>query len=192
MIHVRVSRAPLAALLVAVLVPLTVSAGENAPPDNLAVSGTTFAWRDNSAGESGFQVSIMPIGGRGAPVYTHIVGQNVTSFDLATDPRACLGPIAVGLDALFPDGTVLNAANLVDADLGAACRPSPVSPGLPATGFAPARQAAVSTVIAILATAALISVAAGLGLRLAGRTAKGRSATLGVEATRIGNRSPVC
>lgn len=174
MIYVRVSRALLVALLVAVLFPLTVSAGENAPPDNLAVSGTTFTWRDNPGGESGFQVSIMPVGGQGsAPVFTHIVGPNVTSFDLATDPRACSGPIAVGVAALLPDGIVLSAPALVDADIGAACRPSPVSPGLPATGFAPAQQATVSTVIAILATAALISVAAGLALRLAGRTAWG-------------------
>lgn len=125
MMRVPLSIATVVALLASVSV---VGSGQDARPDNLSVTGSVLSWRDNSAGESGFQVSIMPVGGQAAPVFTHVVAPNSTSFDLASDPRACSGPIAVGVAALFPDGAMLNAGSLVEANIMAVCAPSTQTP----------------------------------------------------------------
>ena len=92
-------------------------AGGNSPPDNLSVSGTILSWRDNSAAESGFEVSIMPLNGQGAPVFTHVVRPNMTAFNLGSDQRACAGNIAVGVTALFADGTVQPGSSLLETNI---------------------------------------------------------------------------
>lgn len=127
----------LAAVAALVLTAGAVTASEESPPDQLAVIGSVFSWRDNTTSETGFEVSIMPIGGSGAPVFTHSIEANTTSFDLASDLRACSGTIAVGVSALLPGGTVLNSAQLLEADIRASCG-STATPTQPNSGSPPA------------------------------------------------------
>lgn len=164
-------RLPFAAVIAVSFATLSVSfvvAGQDAPPDNLSVTGASLSWRDNSSSETGFQVSIMPVGGQAAPVFTHTVGANVTSFDLSTDSRACSGRIAVGVAALMPDGTVLTAPSLVDVDIRAACaQATPIlTSGTPAVSGTP-RPSLPSTgtggpTRSLADTAALLSFAGAL------------------------------
>jgi hypothetical protein len=174
------------AVALALLAASTARASGNAPPDNLNVSGTTLTWRDNSADESGFQVSIMPIGGQGAPVFTHDVAANSTSFDLASDQRACAGPIAVGVAALMPDGVVLIASSLVTANVASACvattatpvtgtpvpSATPRSPGLPSTGTGDPPDSSRSRAVVIALFFGLITA---LGISAAANRARKRA-----------------
>jgi len=166
MMHPAVLVATIFALLGATLCSGVVAAGQDAPPDNLSVSGSVLSWRDNSADESGFQVSIMPVGGRGVPVFTHDVARNTTSFDLASDRRACSGPISVGVAALFADGSVLTAPLLVDANVASACAPSPATPNLPTTGTGVEHHTSTPITLAeILAVGAAAAGLAGVTVR---------------------------
>jgi hypothetical protein len=127
MIHtLRTLAAVAISVLAAVSMQARVYGQADEPPSDLSVAGSVVTWRDNSASETGFRITLVTVpqgrdsGGSGLASSID-VERGVTSYDLCLQSNPPKGPHSITIAVVLPSGEVLYNEQGVGVELDYIC-----------------------------------------------------------------------